>query len=128
MAWVLLIDGDRNFREALAIALRLDGCAVTCAEGGAEALRLLLAGGFDLVLVDLNVDGVDGLMEAAAAGPARALLTGPYPELLEAAARRHPPLRALPKPVSAADLEARLPWRPGAAATGPPSWPPAPAG
>jgi histidine ammonia-lyase len=31
VASVLLIDGDRNFREALAIALRLDGCAVTSA-------------------------------------------------------------------------------------------------
>jgi DNA-binding response OmpR family regulator len=108
MASVLLIDGDRNFREALAIALRLDGCAVTAADGGAEALALLERGGFDLCLVDLNVDGVDRLLGAAAARRTPALVTGPYSELLEVAARRYPPLQALPKPFAAADLLARL--------------------
>jgi DNA-binding response OmpR family regulator len=108
MASVLLIDGDRNFREALAIALRLDGCAVATASGGPEALDLLRRGPFDLCLVDLNVAGAEGLLGAAATQPTPLLVTGPYPELLEAAARRHPPARALAKPFSAADLLARL--------------------
>jgi CheY-like chemotaxis protein len=109
MASVLLIDGDRNFREALAIALRLDGCAVTSAADGTEALPLLQGGAFDLCLVDLNVRGVEALLGAASALRTLVLVTGPYSELLEAAARRFPPVRALPKPFAAADLLSRLP-------------------
>jgi CheY-like chemotaxis protein len=109
MTSVLLIDGDRNFREALAIALRLDGCAVTSASDGHEALGVLETGGFDLCLVDLNVGGVEALLGAATTVPTLVLVTGPYSELLEAAARRHPPARALPKPFAAADLLAWLP-------------------
>ncbi len=107
MASVLLIDGDRNFREALAIALRLDGCTVT-ADGGGEALQLLQRPGWDLCLVDLNVPGVERLLGMAAASRAPVLVTGPYPELLEAAARRFPPVQALPKPFAAGELMARL--------------------
>lgn len=108
MATVLLIDGDRNFREALAIALRLDGCTVTSASVAAEALALLRRGGFDLCLVDLNVGGAEGLLAAATASPAPVLVTGPHPELLEAAARRHPRAQPLAKPFAVADLLARL--------------------
>jgi CheY-like chemotaxis protein len=109
MTSVLLIDGDRNFREALAIALRLDGCAVTSAGDGHAALGLLDGGAFDLCLVDLNVTGLEALLGAATATRTTVLVTGPYPELLEAAARRFPPARALPKPFTAADLLAWLP-------------------
>jgi DNA-binding response OmpR family regulator len=132
MATVLLIDGDRNFREALAIALRLDGCAVVASGAAAEAAPLLERGGFDLCLVDLNVDGVEGLLASAAVRPTPLLVTGPYPELAEAAACRHPPAQALPKPFAAADLLARL--AAGAAArpvdvvTSPRRWRPAPGG
>jgi DNA-binding response OmpR family regulator len=108
MASVLLIDGDRNFREALAIALRLDGCEVASATSAGDGLALLQGGGFDLCLVDLNVGGVEGLLASAARHPTRVLVTGPYSELLESAARRHPPSQALRKPFSAADLLARL--------------------
>ena len=109
MASVLLIDGDRNFREALAIALRLDGCTVTATGGGGgEVLALLERGGFDLCLVDLNVTGVDGLLGAATAIRTPVLVTGPYSELLEVAARRYPPVQAMPKPFATADLLVRL--------------------
>jgi DNA-binding response OmpR family regulator len=108
MASVLLIDGDRNFREALAIALRLDGCAVTAAGGGVEALALVERGGFDLCLVDLSADGVDRLLGAAASRRTPVLVTGPHPELLEVAAQRYPTVQVLPKPFAAADLLARL--------------------
>jgi DNA-binding response OmpR family regulator len=108
MASVLLIDGDRNFREALAIALRLDGCTVTATGGGGEVLDLLERGGFDLCLVDLNVNGVDGLLGAATATRTPVLVTGPYSELLEVAARRYPPVEALPKPFATSDLLVRL--------------------
>jgi DNA-binding response OmpR family regulator len=108
MPAVLLIDGDRNFREALAIALRLDGCAVTCSTAADEGAALLRRGRFDLCLVDLNVGGAEGLLAEAVTLGAVVLVTGPYPELLEAAARRHPRLAKLQKPFTAADLLARL--------------------
>jgi DNA-binding NtrC family response regulator len=108
MASVLLIDADRNFREALAIALRLDGCAVTAVRGGTEARDLVERGGFDLCLIDLKVKGVEVLLGAAVARRTPVLVTSPYPELLEAAARRYPPVQVLPKPFAASDLLARL--------------------
>jgi DNA-binding NtrC family response regulator len=108
MASVLLIDGDRNFREALAIALRLDGCLVACSPTADEGLATLRQGTFDLCLVDLNVGEVEWLLAEAAALRAPVLVTGPYPELLASATRRHPRLAALPKPFTAADLLARL--------------------
>jgi DNA-binding response OmpR family regulator len=108
MSSVLLIDGDRNFREALAIALRLDGCEVTCSPAAPEGAAQLRRGRFDLCLVDLNVGGAEGLLAEAVALGALVLVTGPYLELLEAAARRHPRLAALQKPFTAADLLARL--------------------
>jgi DNA-binding response OmpR family regulator len=125
MVTVLLIVGDRNFREALAIALRLDGCAVVVAGAAAEGAPLLERGGFDLCLVDLNVDGVEALLASAAMRTVPLLVTGPYPELAEAAARRHPPAQALSKPFAAADLLARLSAAP---VTSPRRWRPAPAG
>jgi DNA-binding response OmpR family regulator len=108
MVSVLLIDGDRNFREALAIALRLDGCAATCAATADEGLGPLQRGGFDLCLVDLNVTGAETLLAAAAGGATPVLVTGPYLELLDSAALRHPPIGALAKPFTAAELLARL--------------------
>jgi DNA-binding response OmpR family regulator len=108
MASVLLIDGDRNFREALAVALRLDGCSVGCAGAPGEGLALLRRGRVDLCLVDLNVSGVERLLADVARLATLVLVTGPYSELIESAARRHPPIQALRKPFSAEDLLARL--------------------
>lgn len=108
MASVLLIDGDRNFREALAVALRLDGCAVTCSPGAADGAAQLRRGPYDLCLVDLTLGGAEGLLAEAVTLGALVLVTGPYLELLESAVRRHRGLVALQKPVTAADLLARL--------------------
>jgi DNA-binding NtrC family response regulator len=108
MTSVLLIDGDRNFREALAIALRLDGCEATCSATAAEGTDQLRSGRFDLCLIDLNVAGAEGLLAEALGLGAPVLVTGPYGELLESAARRHPRLATLQKPFTAADLLARL--------------------
>jgi DNA-binding NtrC family response regulator len=108
MASLLLIDGDRNFREALAVALRLDGCAVTCSPGAAEGAALLRRGGYDLCLVDLTLGGAEVLLAEAVGLGLMVVVTGPYLELLESAARRHRGLVALQKPVTAADLLTRL--------------------
>jgi DNA-binding NtrC family response regulator len=102
MAAVLLVDGDRNFRSALAIALRLDGVEVAAADS-ADALRLTPTDAFDLVVVDSLLPDADTLLARAAELGLRAVATGPHPELLARAARRHR-VPTLEKPFSAGAL------------------------
>jgi DNA-binding response OmpR family regulator len=104
----LLIDGDRNFREALAIALRLEGCRVAATEDAVFGRLALSAGRYDLCVVDLNVTGSERLLDEASAGQVAVLLTGPHEDLLQKAARRHPRVRLLRKPFQAAELLAQL--------------------
>jgi DNA-binding NtrC family response regulator len=108
MAAFLIVDEDQNFRDALAIGLRLDGHhAVALAD--AEGARTWIAAlAFDCCLVDAHLPGADALLESAAASGLRAIATGPYADLLAAAAARHPRAEALAKPFRAADLVARV--------------------
>ena len=57
---VLLIDDEADVREILAESLRADGHRVDLAESGGEALRLLGAGVYDVILSDLKMPGLDG--------------------------------------------------------------------
>jgi two-component system cell cycle response regulator len=57
---VLLVDDDPGNREMLRRRLEREGCAVTVAAGGAEALALLDRGGADLVLLDVLMPGLSG--------------------------------------------------------------------
>ncbi len=100
----LIVDGDRNFREALAIALRLEGHHVTTAPGAAEALPVLDRGGIRCCVVDWSVEGADELLEAATRSCARTILTGVHPTLVASTARRHAQVEALPKPFGAEAL------------------------
>jgi DNA-binding response OmpR family regulator len=113
MTSLLLVDEDRNFREALAIALRLDGCAVSAAGSAALARAALHAGGFDLCVVDLHLEGAEALLAEAVAGPALLVITGPHVDLLAHAAARFPGAEVLAKPFGARELLHRL--RPPAA-------------
>ncbi len=115
MASFLIIDEDRNFREALAIALRLDGHEAAVAATPEDARARLGEGAFACCVVDAHFPGADALLEAAAASGARAVATGPYPELLAAAAARHPHAQTLAKPFRAFDLARVV--APGAAGT-----------
>src|SRR5512138_3079824 len=108
MASFLIVDEDRNFREALAIALRLEGHEATAVGDAAAARARLAQGPLDCCLVDAHLRGADALLEAACRAGVRALATGPYPELLAAAATRHPRAGILPKPVRVAELVASL--------------------
>jgi len=108
MASFLIVDEDRNFREALAIALRLDGHDAAASADTGEARALLARARFDCCLVNAHLPGADALLEASARAGARAFATGPYPELLAAAAARHPHAEMLPKPLRTSELEARL--------------------
>src|SRR5512137_595132 len=61
MARLLVVDDDEGLRSFLEAALASEGHEVTLAVDGADALRRLDAAGFDLVLTDLKMPGVDGL-------------------------------------------------------------------
>ncbi len=104
MPTFLIVDADRNFREALAIALRLDGHPALATGSADEAIAQLGGGGFSCCLVDVHLPGADEVADAAAHVRARVVITGPYPELLAGALRRHPGARPLPKPFRAAEL------------------------
>jgi DNA-binding NtrC family response regulator len=104
MASFLLIDEDRNFREALAIALRLEGCQVASASCTAEALAELSAARFDLCVVDLHLAGAEGLLGEVLGRLLPVLLTGPHADLLRRAADRFPRAQVLEKPFQARDL------------------------
>jgi DNA-binding NtrC family response regulator len=100
----LIVDADRNFREALAIALRLDGHEVQAADSSDDGLARLCRGGIRCCVVDAHLAGADELLAAAASAGVRVVVTGPYPELLAFAAQRHPGAEPLPKPFGPAAL------------------------
>ncbi len=61
MTAVLLAEDDPSISEPLARALRREGYEVSVRDEGGEALRLVLAGGIDLVVLDLGLPTMDGL-------------------------------------------------------------------
>ncbi len=58
---VLVADDDRAIRESLATALELAGYQVTRCADGVQALAATRATGFDVVILDVMMPGVDGL-------------------------------------------------------------------
>ena len=104
----LIVDGDRNFRDALAIGLRLDGHLAIGTGDVDEACERLRAVRFDCCLVDTHLPGADSLLEIASGSGIRAIATSPYAELLAAAASRHPRAEALAKPFGTKDLLGRV--------------------
>ena len=61
MARILVVDDDaRNLRFALAV-LQQAGHEVQGAAGGADEVEAALAGAPDLVLMDVNMPGMDGI-------------------------------------------------------------------
>jgi two-component system chemotaxis response regulator CheY len=60
-AQVLTVDDSASIRQAIKIALTAAGYAVAEAADGAEGLKKAEAGGFDLIITDLNMPVMDGL-------------------------------------------------------------------
>ena len=58
---LLIVDDDRTFRLSTAALLRQDGYEVIQAPDGAEAVNLLKESPFDLILLDLRMQGLDGI-------------------------------------------------------------------
>jgi DNA-binding NarL/FixJ family response regulator len=57
---ILVVDDDADFRELVATSLRRLGCAVLEAEGGEQALASVADAEPDVVLVDVELPGMNG--------------------------------------------------------------------
>jgi two-component system chemotaxis response regulator CheY len=61
MTSILTVDDSVSIRQAIKIALAGEGYTVAEAGDGAEGLAKAGAGGFDLIITDLNMPVMDGL-------------------------------------------------------------------
>ena len=89
MARILLADDDKGSLDLVRRALELEGHTVVTAEDGSEALALVEPGGFDLLVTDVQMPGLDGIepaRRALARFPAiRLVLMSAYPDGLDMA-------------------------------------------
>ena len=58
---ILVVDDERSIRDILAQVLGYEGYAVQVAASGGEALSLYRQQAYDLVLLDVKMQGIDGL-------------------------------------------------------------------
>ena len=58
---VLLVDDETDFVTTLAERLRLRGMGAETVSNGVDALAALGGGGFDLMVLDVKMPGMDGL-------------------------------------------------------------------
>ena len=58
---LLVVDDDRTFRLSTAELMRQDGHEVEVAANASEAVDRMAGGGFDLVLLDVRMPGMDGV-------------------------------------------------------------------
>lgn len=73
---VCLVDDEKDFTELLGSLLEFNGFEVEKLNDPAEALARIEAGGFDAVVADMMMPGMDGLslIRKLRANPARALI------------------------------------------------------
>ncbi len=60
MSKILIIEDDTNIAELERDYLEIDGFDVQIIKNGTEGLKTALYGGFDLIIVDLMLPGIDG--------------------------------------------------------------------
>ncbi|MDH5511407.1 MAG: response regulator [Nitrospinota bacterium] len=58
---VLIVDDEEGIRTSLGAYLSLEGYTVDVAEDGKKALELLRQTKFNIILLDINMPGMDGL-------------------------------------------------------------------
>lgn len=90
---LLYVDDEEALRELVQMHLTLEGYEVSTAGDGHEAIDLLTANAYDLVLLDLHMPGIDGLgvmrsMRERNITPRTIVLSGDsHPEVLEECSR-----------------------------------------
>ncbi|MBP8645042.1 MAG: response regulator [Syntrophobacteraceae bacterium] len=62
---VLLVDDEERYRTTLAKLLTVQGLSVSSVGSGLEALDELKKGGYDVVLLDVKMPGMDGMTTLA---------------------------------------------------------------
>ena len=110
---ILVVDDEQRILRFVVRGLHSEGLAVDSADNGADGLRMALEGGYDLVILDLLMPGMDGasvLGRLVAKRPAQAVLvlscltaTATKVRCLEAGAEDY-----LAKPFSLEELLARV--------------------
>ncbi|MET9224562.1 response regulator [Lentzea sp. NPDC003310] len=63
---VLVVDDEADIRELVVLSLLGTGWTVGAVASGEEAVRLCAAGGVDVVLLDVDMPGMDGRQTAEA--------------------------------------------------------------
>ena len=58
---ILIIDDEDSIRDYLSMMLEREGYEVTACENGKKGLKLNSQGGFDVVITDIQLPGMDGL-------------------------------------------------------------------
>jgi two-component system response regulator AtoC len=58
---ILVVDDEESVRKMITVLLQKEGYQVSSAKNGKEALEFLDESGFDLVLCDVRMPGMDGL-------------------------------------------------------------------
>lgn len=60
---ILLVDDDNGMRNMLDVFLKANGYSVDAAQGVNEALQLVESNDYDIMLIDKNMQGIDGNRE-----------------------------------------------------------------
>lgn len=58
---ILVVEDEIDLLEAIVEGLRIDGYAVDSSENGEEGLELAIVNDYDLIILDLNLPGIDGI-------------------------------------------------------------------
>ena len=58
---VLVVDDEKLIVKGIRFSLEQDGMEVDCAYDGEEALDMIYAEMYDLIVLDLNLPGMDGI-------------------------------------------------------------------
>jgi CheY-like chemotaxis protein len=75
---ILVVDDDRSHRQIVGRILGTRGYQVEAAEDGADALKLLSSGNFDLAIIDYLMPGMNGVETFRAARKIRPALLGVF--------------------------------------------------
>ena len=112
MIKILLAEDDRSMREYLARALERVGYAVQAGGCGTEAIPLLEADSFDLLLTDIvmpEMDGIELAQKASVIDPAiRVMFITGFAAVALQSGRTAPDAKMLSKPFHLKDLVAEV--------------------